>query len=222
VRQWSIDNEGQNAKTVQHFHYHHRRCAFKDEQCRTDKLRGSVEFGPYKGLLRPLSLGFVFPNEYRDQANRLYLYLKNGIGSFKGVETAFRFRLSKDQVFQISRFSIRGRSHSESAKLYEDAILDWTASRRNSRPDLFFVMHPQTPHSEADTPYYACKARLLTEGILSQSVTADLIGDESRLRGDGFGGACLPGGRTGVGESYFTKSWSKGFRPESTISRSTP
>lgn len=156
--------------------------AFKDEQSRADKLRGLVEFGPYKDLPRAPVLGFVFPNEYRDYANHLYLSLKNGIGSFKGVETTFRYRLSKDQVFRISGFSILGKSHSDAAKLYEEAILEWRASGTSPSPDLFFVLHPQTPHSEADTPYYACKAKLLTEGILSQSVTADLIRDESRLR----------------------------------------
>jgi len=156
--------------------------AFKNEQSRGDKLRGLVEFGPYKDLPGAPVLGFVFPDEYRDQANRLYLSLKNGIGSFKGVATTFRFPLSKEQVFNISGFSIRGRNPSEAARLYEDAILKWIASGREPRPDLFFVLHPQTPHSEVDTPYYACKARLLTEGILSQNATIDLISDESRLR----------------------------------------
>lgn len=156
--------------------------AFKDEQSRTDKLRGLVDFGPYQELMHPPTLGFVFPDEYRELGNRLYLLLKNGIGSFKGVEATFRFRLSKEQVFRISGFSIRDRSHSDAAKLYEQAILKWTSSDPAQHPDLFFVIHPQTPHSEAQTPYYACKAKLLTEGILSQNVTADLINDESRLR----------------------------------------
>lgn len=156
--------------------------AFRDEQSRTDKLRGLVEFGPYSDLSHSPCLGFVFPDEYRDLANRLYLSLKNGIGSFKGVETTFRYRLSKDQVFRISGFSIQGRKPADAAKLYEEAILEWRGSGKYQLPDLFFVIHPQTPQSEADTPYYACKAKLLTEGILSQSVTADLIHDESRLR----------------------------------------
>jgi hypothetical protein len=156
--------------------------AFRNEQSRPDKLRGLTDYGPYRDLSRAPTFGFVFPNEYRDYANQLFLALKNGIGAFKGVETTFRFRLSKDQVFQVSDFSIVGKSHHDAATLYQDAILKWHSGPQSSRPDMFFVIHPQTPASEADTPYYACKARLLSEGILSQNVTAGLIADDAKFR----------------------------------------
>jgi len=156
--------------------------AFRDDRSRPDKLRGLVDFGPYRDLREAPRFGFVFPTEYRDLANRLFLALKNGVGSFKGVETTFRFRLSKEQVFQVSGFSISGKNHHDAAALYEEAILNWNTTQKPSPPDLFFVLHPQTSASEAETPYYACKARLLGEGILSQSVTADLLRDEDRLR----------------------------------------
>src|SRR5216684_5054547 len=154
--------------------------AFRDEQTRPDKLRGLVDFGPYRDLQRKPNFGFVFPVEYRDYANRLYLSLKNGVGAFKGVETTFRFPLSKDQVFQVSDFSILNRNHQEAASLYQEAILEWQATQSQQLPDMFFVLHTRTSASEVDTPYYACKARLLTQGILSQNVTADLLSDEAK------------------------------------------
>ncbi|HTV59437.1 MAG TPA: Piwi domain-containing protein [Verrucomicrobiae bacterium] len=132
-------------------------------------------------MQRAPRFGFVFPTEYRDYANRLFLALKNGIGAFKGVETTFRFPLTRDQVFQVSGFSIGTRNHHESATIYENAIVNWQAKQSQPAPDLFFVLHPRTPVSETDTPYYACKARLLTQGILSQNVTADLISDEAKF-----------------------------------------
>lgn len=156
--------------------------AFRDDQSRSDKLRGLLDFGPYRDLTGKPTFGFVFPNEYRDYANRLYLALKNGIGSFNGVESMFRFPLSKDQVFQVSDFSIKNKSPHDAAKLYESAILNWQAAQMQSRPDMFFILHPHTPASEADTPYYACKARLLSEGVLSQNVTVDLLEDEPKFR----------------------------------------
>jgi hypothetical protein len=156
--------------------------AFRDEQSRPDKLRGLVDFGPYTDLQRTPTFGFVFPVEYRDYANRLFLALKNGVGAFKGVETTFRFPLTKDQVFQISEFTIQNRNHHEAATLYQDAILNWQAKQSQSLPDMFFVLHPRTSASEADTPYYGCKARLLTQGILSQNVTADLLSDEAKFQ----------------------------------------
>jgi hypothetical protein len=157
------------------------RFAFRDEQSRPDKLRGLVDFGAYRDLKRPPNFGFVFPNEYRDQANHLFLALKNGIGSFKGVETTFRFPLTREQVFQVSGFTIEGKNHHHAAAIYHDAILNWKA-RSQLVPDMFFVLHPQTSATETDTPYYACKARLLTEGVLSQNVTAELIRDEPKFR----------------------------------------
>jgi argonaute-like protein implicated in RNA metabolism and viral defense len=153
--------------------------AFRDDQSRPDKLRGLVDFGPYRDLSTIPTLGFVFPTEYREEANRLYLALKNGVGSFRGVESTFRFKLSKEQVFQVSGFSISGKK--DAASLYEQAIMNWEALQGSKRPDIFIVIHPHTPASEADTPYYACKARLLSEGILSQNVTSDLIRDEDKL-----------------------------------------
>ena len=158
--------------------------AFRGNRSRADKLRGLVEFGPYgeMPLKQPPTFGFVFPSECRDQANRLFLYLKNGVGPFKGVESTFRFPLKREQVFSVTGFSVQNRRSHDAARIYADAILDWHTSRPTQRPDLFFILHPQTSQSELDTPYYACKARLLREGILSQNVTLELINDEAKFR----------------------------------------
>jgi hypothetical protein len=146
-------------------------------------MRGLIEFGPYRGMPNATpTFGFVFPSEYREQANRLFLYLKNGVGPFKGVESTFCFPLNKDQVFSVTGFSIRNSTPHDAARTYAEAILNWHRTRPGERPDLFFILHPRTPLSERDTPYYACKARLLQEGILSQSVTLDLLNDEAQFR----------------------------------------
>lgn len=155
--------------------------AFRGDQSRPDKLRGLIDFGPYHDLQRNPTFGFVFPKEYRNYANRLFLALKNGIGSFKGVESTFRFQLTREQVFQVSDFTIENKNSQNAASAYEDAILAWQASGANPRADMYFILHPQTSSSEADTPYYACKARLLSEGVLSQNVTIDLIKDEPKF-----------------------------------------
>ena len=146
----------------------------------TDKFRGLQEYGPYRRLANPEpKFGFVFPSQYRDCANRLYLTLKNGLGYFRGVENAFRFSLLRDHVFSITDFTLPSDARSpEAGRAYTDAILSWSA-RGNERPDMFFILHPRTPAWEGDTPYYRVKAALLEKGILSQSVTFDLIEDES-------------------------------------------
>ena len=159
------------------------RFSFRGYSTRTDKLRGLQELGPYQQLpmTRPLRFGFVFPSESRDHANSLFLALKNGIGYFKGIERVFRLSLSKDSVFPITGFSLApGRRSSEIARQYTDAILSWNAKNAGEQPDLFFVIHPKTQRFEAGTPYYECKALLLQEGILSQSVT-QIINDRSQF-----------------------------------------
>jgi hypothetical protein len=155
--------------------------AFGNNETRPDKLKGLQELGPYLALGKTPRFGFVFPNEHKDFANRLYLALKNGIGYFKGVETLFRVRLEKNQVFPVTGFSIAKKSARDAAHSYADAIISWSQQQGNDQPDLFFVIHPQTPHSEVDTPYYACKALLLEHGLLSQSVTFQLLENRSQF-----------------------------------------
>jgi len=46
---------------------------------------------------------------------------------------------------------------------------------------MFFVLHPKTSGHELSTPYYECKALLLKDGILSQSVTLDLLNNPSQF-----------------------------------------
>lgn len=157
--------------------------AFHGGQTRTDKLRGLQELGPFRSVPDASSprFGFVFPNESKDRANALYLALKNGIGYFKGIENTFRLRLEKDFVFPISNFSLSGMRGTSMGRAYTDAILSWTAKNARNPPDLFFLIHPKTAHFEVGTPYYACKAALLQEGILSQSVTQELLDDRSQF-----------------------------------------
>jgi hypothetical protein len=146
-----------------------------------DKFRGLQMFGPHRevAVSQPPRFGFVFPSEYRDHANRLYLALKNGVGYFRGVESTFRFLLQKDQVFPVTGFSIPERTKpSEAALIYADNILSWS-ERANQRPDLFFILHPRTSRWDAETPYYKCKALLLQQGFLSQDVTVELIDNPS-------------------------------------------
>jgi hypothetical protein len=146
-----------------------------------DKFRGLQDFGPHQQIKtngQP-TFGFVFPSQYRDYANRLYLALKNGIGYFRGVESAFRFTLDREHVFSVTGFTVPpGQRANDAARAYTDAILSWL-TRNNERPDMFFILHPRTPSWEGNTPYYQTKAALLQKGILSQSVTFDLIDDSS-------------------------------------------
>jgi hypothetical protein len=160
--------------------------SFGNGQTGPDKLRGLVTNGPFQRLTseRP-RFGFVFPQESRDSANKLFLALKNGIGLFRGVENTFRFTLSTEQVFPIAVSGVQlspRADHARNARAYADAVLTWSAGQKGIRPDMFFVLHPKTSGSEPVTPYYECKAVLLKEAMLSQNVTLDLINNPSQFQ----------------------------------------
>jgi hypothetical protein len=149
----------------------------------TEKYRGLQRHGPY----RPLALtggprlGFVFPTEFRDAANRLFLALKNGVGYFRGAESLLHMPITKDNVFAITGFGLSAdRSEHSDAETYRDAIRNWQEKDRQDA-DLFVVLHRRSAHWEEDTPYYACKAALLSEGLLSQHVTVDLLENPSQF-----------------------------------------
>lgn len=160
--------------------------SFGNGQSGPDKLRGLVTHGPFQPLtIEKPRIGFVFPQESRDAANKLFLALKNGIGLFRGVENTFRFALSREQVFPIPVNGVQLSSradHARNARAYADAVLAWSAGQAKLRPDMLFVLHPKTSGNEPVTPYYECKAMLLKEAILSQNVTLDLIDNPSQFQ----------------------------------------
>ncbi len=66
------------------------------------------------------------------------------------------------------------------ADAYANAISTW-ASAGSDYPDLAFVIVPRSDRWETHRPYYEAKARFAERGIPTQMVTAELLGDESRL-----------------------------------------
>jgi len=146
-----------------------------------DKLRGLVKFGPYQTINTAPRIGFVFPEGYRDYANKLYLALHNGIGYFKGLSTLLKVQFEKSQVFPITGFSLPSpHDHEDSAKRYRDAILAWKA-KGGETADLFVNLHPKSLAWEEDSAYGACKAVLLEAGISSQNVTFELMDNASQF-----------------------------------------
>lgn len=117
---------------------------------------------------------FVFADEYRDHANRLFLALKNGIGPFRGVDRLFKFALERDHVIRVKSFSIDGRSTEEAAQLYRDSITEFLAAGEEP-VDLAFLIHPKTDRWVVNSPYIYGKYELLSANVPTQSVTVELI-----------------------------------------------
>lgn len=148
-----------------------------------DKFQGIRKYGPYAGLptVDPPRLGFVFPDEYKNHANRLFQVLRNGVGAFPGIHAMFKVPLESQQVFRATTFSIKGETNSSKlAMLYEDALKKWDPD--NNRADILVVIHPKTSVWQEETPYYKAKARALSHGVPSQHVTIDLLDNAGQLQ----------------------------------------
>lgn len=149
-----------------------------------ERFRGLQLYGPYS---RPTNgskptIAFVFPTEFKDDANRLYLALRNGVGYFKGLPTTLQVTVEKDSVVPVTGFSLSShKSPDAQSKAYTDAIFAWV-TKNSKKPDVLVVLHPKTAPWQDRTPYYASKAALLSSGLLSQDVTVELIRNENQFQ----------------------------------------
>jgi len=149
-------------------------------QVDVDKLKGLQRFGPYKSAIDP-RLAFVFPKGSSSQANILFRALRSGVGYFKGMPTTFRMPLANDDVLPVSKFEIRDSfTDQDREKAYTDAVGE-ALSDSAKDANLFVILHPRTPKWKEDGPYYGCKDLLLSKGIVSQSVTFDLLDNSDQF-----------------------------------------
>lgn len=123
---------------------------------------------------------FVFPEEFKDLANRLFLVLRNGVGPFSGSESWFGFSLSTDNVQRVGSFTIKDKSDLESAEAYKEAIESVLATDTNF--DAALVIHEKTLRTELCNPYLYTKFPLLLQNIPTQIVTTDVLDDERTLQ----------------------------------------
>jgi len=140
-------------------------------------LQGLKVSGPYSAGACPQNprVLFVFAEDFKDQANRLFLALKNGVGPFPGAERLFGFRLSTSGVLRLKGFNLPASgSHGQRAQAYVTAIENEVATL-DPRPDIALVIHPKTDPFTEDNPYLSAKFALLRANIPTQNITTDLL-----------------------------------------------
>lgn len=147
----------------------------------SDKLRGLRQFGPYKRVEGTPTFAFVFPKGRSSEANSLYRALASGVDLFKGFPTVFRMAFAREQMLPITGFSLDARADQhERAEVYSAVVQSWLATNA-IHPDLVFLLHDRTPDWQDDSPYHSCKKLLLARGIVSQSVTFDLLSNSTQF-----------------------------------------
>jgi hypothetical protein len=157
---------------------------FKDRQKHESnkKTNGLLKFGPFVSPQNTSpKVGFVFAEEHREAARKLFSTLKGGIGLYRGFRSFFGLELNNSEVIAVAVDP--GASNlplADAAAAYEQALRRKLDSlNAEDRPDIVFVVHKRTDRDDDLSPYYACKGALLSYGIMAQSVTVDLL-DQSK------------------------------------------
>lgn len=148
-----------------------------DSAIRSIRQSGPFDRGTCPSAPRVL---FVFPEEMKDLANRLFLVLRNGVGPFSGVESWFGMSLSKENVARPEPFSVRRLSERAKAEAYQQAIENVFSREQNF--DAALVVHEKTARSQLENPYLFTKFPLMLRGIPTQIVTTDVLNDERTLQ----------------------------------------
>ncbi|MHB0876620.1 MAG: Piwi domain-containing protein [Anaerolineae bacterium] len=138
----------------------------------TDKMRGLIRHGPLKPARseQPVCL-FVFDESDRDYANRLYLTLRNGIGSFPGCKRLVGLSLESSSVeaVRVSTSSSVGKAGSF------EAATESALAARQSAPDFAFIIGSKFAADGNHDPYIGAKLALLRRGVPSQFVSRELM-----------------------------------------------
>jgi hypothetical protein len=150
------------------------------ESTHVDKLRGLMRYAPLKpSLIVEPNYLFVFAEEDKDYANKLYTTLKKGIGSFPGSEqfVGLPISTSKLEAMRLPN-SVYRMGHE---KQLFDAICD-QVGKLSRVPDFAYIIGDNRWKYQRPTPYGAIKAGLLKNNIQSQMVTKQLMDADSQFR----------------------------------------
>lgn len=169
------DHKGEAAVILQYVQLQRPRHVFADGKTSTGAFQGLRQFGPYSGGDCPPepTTVFVYPKELREQARKLYLSLRDGIGPFKGTMPLLRYPLPSSKVIRVDEFTTSGLNEEDSAARYKEAVESWLAS--GGKADIALILHPKTERENQRNPYLTSKFPLLRSGIPSQVVTTDLL-----------------------------------------------
>ena len=160
---------------VQYTQLRNPRHVFNGGRTSGSAFQGLKQYGPYDmaDCAKQPSVVFIYPSELRDQARKLYLSLRDGIGPFRGTQPLLRYPLPASGVIRVDHFSTGGMSDKQSAEVYRKAIEEWLQT--GARADIAIILHPKTERENSANPYIASKFPLLKAGIPSQVVTTELL-----------------------------------------------
>lgn len=140
---------------------------FGKNQTDINAVTGMRDYGPYKAPTNASNNKFIFIYENRDDANKLYLYLKNGLKHFPGLWSY----IGVPPTLDIDK-SYKYNSTETLSEEFEQFITDKFPS--NTYDNYFAVIigpfNKQDTDDEQTALYYAIKDKFLQKGIPSQFI----------------------------------------------------
>ena len=143
------------------------RMIFKDNKTNINAVSGMRDFGPYRVPKNISDNKFIFIYENRDDANKLYLYLKNGLQHFPGLWSYVGVPPTLDPSLSLNYSSVNNFSNE-----FDNYLVN-TLTENNYKNYFAIVIGPFDRHESTKLEselYYKVKEQLLQKNITSQFI----------------------------------------------------
>lgn len=147
------------------------------------QFQGIQRCGPIEKIQNTNSIRylFIYEEHKRDTANKLFFALKNGIGSFPGVESLFGMPINNENVIGIKITNSNRYSLDQSYTKCIESFFKEKNLPNSKHIYLAYILSPSMPQGIHPNPYHASKALLLSHGIPSQGIDYETV-DNSNFR----------------------------------------
>lgn len=167
---WFLEVSSHDTYTVSHTT---NQMVFAHEQKHVNAAIGMREFGPYKKAVDPDKIELIFIFQNNDHANKLYLYLKNGMRQFPGLMSYVGIPVAlADKSEQLKYSSPENLSQELQNHITEKL------QEKEYKHKLAIVIGPFKKYEsdeEESELYYQIKKQLLEKGIPSQFVSPQTL-----------------------------------------------
>lgn len=165
-----------NTNDIQKVNPSGNKMLFKNSEKDVNAYTGMREFGAFQNAPKALENKFIFIYENRDDANKLYQYLRNGLRHFPGLDRYVGIPVTLERDLSCKYTNIN------SLPIEFDEFLQMKLNN-NYYENLFaFVIGPfkKNESDEHESAlYYQIKEKLLAKGIPSQFVSYKSIRNDS-------------------------------------------
>jgi hypothetical protein len=161
-----------NIRDAYKINMYENKMLFKNDKTDINPITGMRDYGIYKSSPKSLTNQFLFIYENKDDANNLYMYLKNGYKNFPGLEryVGVPVTLADIKGFQYGKTIDINQAYKE----FEEKELV-----NNFYENIFAIVIGQFDKNktteERTSTYYEIKNCLLKKGIPSQFINQEHI-----------------------------------------------